>query len=207
LQHLSALQRAALILRDVPGFSAAEVAGQLDTSTAAVNSALQRARQAIASTAPTQQTVLRDLGDAAVNDILTRWIDAWQAATSTRSSRCSPTRALLDAAAARVVPRPGRDPRLHALRPAAKALAVPVHQGQRPGRVRHLPVGRRRRGVHSGGLDVLTLLDGRVAEIVAFLNADLTRFGLPERVRPQTGPELGDRCPGCGHKVVRGPTA
>jgi hypothetical protein len=34
------------------------------------------------------------------------------------------------------------------------------------------------------GLDVLTLLDGRVAEIVAFLNADLTRFGLPERVRP-----------------------
>jgi len=35
-----------------------------------------------------------------------------------------------------------------------------------------------------GGLDVLTLLDGRVAEIVAFLNADLTRFGLPERIRP-----------------------
>src|SRR5256714_11823295 len=79
LQHLSATQRAALILRDVLGFSAAEVAGQLDTSTAAVNSALQRARQAIASTAPTQQTVLRDLGDAAVNDILTRWMDAWQA--------------------------------------------------------------------------------------------------------------------------------
>src|SRR2546429_1497843 len=79
LQHLSATQRAALILRDVLGFSAAEVAGQLDTSTAAVNSALQRARQAIASTAPTQQTVLRDLGDAAVNDIAARWIDAWQA--------------------------------------------------------------------------------------------------------------------------------
>jgi RNA polymerase sigma-70 factor (TIGR02960 family) len=79
LQHLSALQRAVLILRDVLGFSAAEVAEQLDTSTASVNSALQRARQAIASTAPTQQTVLRDLGDAAVNDIAARWIDAWQA--------------------------------------------------------------------------------------------------------------------------------
>ncbi len=79
LQHLSASQRAALILRDVLGFSAAEVAGQLDTSTAAVNSALHRARQAIASTAPTQQTVLRDLGDAAVNDIAARWADAWEA--------------------------------------------------------------------------------------------------------------------------------
>src|SRR6266702_7424756 len=69
LQHLSATQRAALILREVLGFSAAEVAEQLDTSTAAVNSALQRARKAIGSAAPTQQTVLRDLGDAAVNDI------------------------------------------------------------------------------------------------------------------------------------------
>src|SRR5262249_43249389 len=79
LQHLSALQRAALILRDVLGFSAAEVAEQLDTSTASVNSALQRARQAIASTAPTQQTVLRNLGDAAVKDIAARWAEDWQA--------------------------------------------------------------------------------------------------------------------------------
>jgi RNA polymerase sigma-70 factor (ECF subfamily) len=35
-----------------------------------------------------------------------------------------------------------------------------------------------------GGLDVLTLLDGHVAAIVAFLTADLTRFGLPARIRP-----------------------
>ncbi|MCU1658668.1 MAG: polymerase subunit sigma-70, partial [Pseudonocardiales bacterium] len=72
LQHLSAIQRAALILREVLGFSAAEVAEQLDTSTASVNSALQRARKVLDTTVPTQQTVLRDLGDETVRSIVTR---------------------------------------------------------------------------------------------------------------------------------------
>ena len=30
-----------------------------------------------------------------------------------------------------------------------------------------------------GGLDVLTIQNGRVAQIVAFLSADLTSYGLP----------------------------
>ncbi|MBW8484333.1 RNA polymerase subunit sigma-70 [Actinomadura parmotrematis] len=44
LQHLSARERGALILRDVLGFSAAEAAEILGSTTASVNSALQRAR-------------------------------------------------------------------------------------------------------------------------------------------------------------------
>jgi RNA polymerase sigma-70 factor (ECF subfamily) len=80
LQHLPATQRAVLILREVLGFSAKEVAETLDTTVASVNSALQRARAAVEDRVPerSQQETLRQLGDEEVKRLVDRYVDAWE---------------------------------------------------------------------------------------------------------------------------------
>jgi RNA polymerase sigma-70 factor, ECF subfamily len=80
LQHLPPKQRAVLILREVLGFSAQEVAETLDTTAASVNSALQRARRTLDEKLPdqSQQATLRALGDKEVRAIVERYMDAWE---------------------------------------------------------------------------------------------------------------------------------
>jgi RNA polymerase sigma-70 factor (ECF subfamily) len=78
LQQLPPGQRAALVLRDVMGFSAAETAAQLGISVAAANSALQRARAAVKDRLPArdQQSTLRSVGDQRTKAIVARYVDA-----------------------------------------------------------------------------------------------------------------------------------
>jgi len=81
LQHLSGRQRAVLLLREVLGYHAAEVADLLDTSVAAVNSALQRARRVVDALLPgtTQQAEFAALGDDKLREVARRYASAWQA--------------------------------------------------------------------------------------------------------------------------------
>ena len=80
LQHLPPNQRAVLILREVLGYSAREAAEMLDTTTASVNSALQRARATVEERLPeqSQQATLRALGDERLREVVDGYVDAWQ---------------------------------------------------------------------------------------------------------------------------------
>jgi RNA polymerase sigma-70 factor (ECF subfamily) len=76
LQHLPPQQRAVLVLRDVLGFPAAEVAGILDTTAAAVNSALVRARAGLRPDRDPHDVPLpRSPAEAAVVE---RFVDAFE---------------------------------------------------------------------------------------------------------------------------------
>jgi len=77
LQHLPARQRAVLLLREVLQWKASEVAELLGTSTAAVNSALQRARAQLDQVAPTQDDAVAPLS-AAQQDLLDRYVAAFE---------------------------------------------------------------------------------------------------------------------------------
>ncbi len=82
LQYLSARQRAVLILRDVLGWRAAEVAQLLGTTTHAANGLLQRARAQLRQAAPARDE-LRDPANPRDLDLLNRYAAAFENADIT----------------------------------------------------------------------------------------------------------------------------
>ncbi len=80
LQHLPPRQRAVLVLRDVLGFAAAEVAEMLETSEASVNSALQRARATLEGRIPVNRERAPLPRSKHERELLARFADAFESA-------------------------------------------------------------------------------------------------------------------------------
>jgi RNA polymerase sigma-70 factor (ECF subfamily) len=204
LQHLPATQRAVLILREVLGFSARETAETLETTTASVNSALQRARATIEGRLPeqSQQSARRGLGDERIRELVDRYMDAMD-----RGDVDAVVALLAEDASWSMPPIPtwyhGREAVVAFL--AEHALSV---------RWRHLPTranGQPAVGCYAWDeatgtyvasvLDVLTLEGDRIAGVTGFATVEVfqrlgrgdtplaisqvfRRFGLPDAIAP-----------------------
>lgn len=80
MQVLPARQRAALVLHDVLDFGVEEIAAMLETTTAAINSALQRARATLDQTPihSPRDAAARDRRDAQKAEAIARFVHAWE---------------------------------------------------------------------------------------------------------------------------------
>jgi RNA polymerase sigma-70 factor, ECF subfamily len=186
VQHLPPNQRAALILRDVLGFSAAEVADTLGTTVASVNSAMQRARAAVDERMParSQQAALRALGDGAVRALVERYTDAMERGD---------VDAIVDMLAADAT---WSMPPYPVLFRGREEIVGFLHTGPMTVRWRHLPARANgqpavacyawsddREVYEARVLDVLTLDGPRIAAVTSFVSAEIFgSFGLPSEL-------------------------
>src|ERR687895_212270 len=198
LQHLAPNQRATLIMREVLGFSAQEVADALGTSVASVNSALQRARKTIDERLPeqSQQATLRELGDERARALVERYMDALG-----RGDVDAVVALLAEDATWSMPPCP--------VWYRGEALATFLAEYPFRERWRHVPVrangqlavgcymwDEERNGYYAAVIDVLTLRGDRIESVTAFLAPwlfrrfgdirghmtpeEFARFGMPE---------------------------
>jgi RNA polymerase sigma-70 factor, ECF subfamily len=190
LQHLPPRQRAVLIMRDVLNFSANEVAELLETSPAAVNSALQRAHKLVDDRLPehTQQATLRTLGDERLRELVDHFVHAWE-----RADVPAILDLLTDDATVAMPPRPTWFRGKQAigaffadvpLAPGARWRLVPTWANGQPAFGNYgWHADRDRWVLHA--IDVLTISDSGIADITAFLDPELVRrFGLPLELEP-----------------------
>lgn len=187
LQHLTAQQRAVLILRDVLAWSAAEVAAALDVSVAAVNSSLQRARAHLAATHGAPDGAGRTAGPGAATGaglLVDEFADAFERYDVGRIAE------LLTADAVWEMPPftgwysgPAQIARLIATQcPASGPGDMRMVRTSANGQPVLALYMRGDDGVHRAfQLQHLTLRDGRVAHVACFFDTQLFgAFGLPE---------------------------
>ncbi|MGB7359452.1 MAG: RNA polymerase subunit sigma-70 [Mycobacterium sp.] len=182
LQHLPGNERAALLLREVVGYSAREVADLMDTSVAAVNSALQRARRMVGERIGGGGTASRPaLEDKRVVQVVDAYVDAME-----RADLAALVGLLTDDVTWSMPPMGswfrGKD-----------AVADFLADGPMRHKWRHLVTvanGQPAVGCYLWSpeeccflaqvLDVLTVDDGRITAVTSFVDGALmARFGLP----------------------------
>jgi RNA polymerase sigma-70 factor (TIGR02960 family) len=185
LQFLPPRQRAVLILRDVLGFRAREVAGILDTSVGSVTGALDRARAALQRRLP--PSAAREPppppGSAAEQAVVAQLSGAFETGNVDQLVAL-----LTDDVWLTVPPVPleyrGREP-------AARFFAAVIFRQGRtyrliPTRANGQPAfGAYARDpqakiAHADGLLAVTLSGGRICALARFGNSVLPRFGLPK---------------------------
>jgi RNA polymerase sigma-70 factor, ECF subfamily len=190
LQHLPDRQRAVLLLRDVLGFSPAEIAEALESTPASVYSALQRAHAAIDERLPerSQAETLRSIGDGRLREVTERFVAAWEA-----NDVSALVELLTDDAAITMPPRPswyrGREPVAVFLAKTPMAererwRVVAVSANGQPGFAMYGIEADGRWYAHA--IQAITLdPNGLIAEITAFLDPGAFRhFGLPYELTP-----------------------
>ncbi len=190
LQTLPPRQRAVLILRDVLDWPVTDIAELLETTLSAVNSALHRARTTLDQTyhQAGPDAVQESVVDEVTRRLLERYVQAWETADIAGLT------ALLREDAILSMP---PSPSWYRGRSAVVGLVGSMaFGGDAVGRWRLLPSSANgqpafafyqraaRRGTYQGfGLQVLTIQDGLVVSIVAFLDPSaLGRFGLPREL-------------------------
>jgi RNA polymerase sigma-70 factor, ECF subfamily len=184
LQHLPATQRAVLILREVLGFSAREVAESLETTVASVNSALQRARKTVDDRLPeqSQQATLRSLGDERIRALVDAYVDAWA------RGDVEAVRALLAEDAVFSMPPwsswwRGRETIAGFARTAkefcAESRTLPTRSNGQPA-VAYYHLDAETGRYKAAAIDVITLEGALIKEITAFVSPEVFQgFGLP----------------------------
>jgi RNA polymerase sigma-70 factor (ECF subfamily) len=196
IQLLTPQQRAALILCDVLGWSAKEAAGLLDVSTAAVNSALQRARGTLQRRLPARRPVWPPGEDPSVaeRELLKKIVDATEQADLEAFASI-----IRDDAIFRMPPQRwiivGRDAMLKSWvdggfgsESFGRLRGVVTRANMQPAVANYVlsPGDATWRAL---ALDVFRIEEGVITEIVTFADDVFPRFGLPLTLDEPAGGE------------------
>ena len=184
LQLLPPRQRAVLVLRDVLGWSAAEVGALLDLSVAAVNSALQRARARL----PADSDELAQPTEERQRDLLDRYVAAFQNAdvdelvavlTEDAQYEMPPFITWFEGNAAISTFLGAR------MRAFGKTPVIRTSANGQPAVALYPPTADGQHRLHA--LHVLTIASQGVGRVVAFMDIDaLRRFDLPQELSIET---------------------